>query len=102
MESLDRITVTLGHVISHLKVKASQAHVVGQKVKHADHLREDENPMTCLIQTHKQFVQEVELATASDQGLEPRMDSNNKMKWTLLKISIIATVHYVGSFSYST
>lgn len=60
--------LTTGHT-TYLEVEVPEAHVLGQHIQHAYHLREDEHAVTGLVESHQQLVQQVQLTTATNQSL---------------------------------
>ena len=56
------------HVL-YLEMEVPEAHVVCQDVQHAHHLGENEDAMSGLVETHQQLVQQVQLATSTNQSL---------------------------------
>lgn len=56
-------------VFRYLEKELPTPQVFCQNVKHPYHLGEDEDSVTSLLQTHKQFVQKNQLSTTADQLL---------------------------------
>jgi len=57
---------------TNLKAKPSELHVLCKDVQHPDHLWEDEDTMASLLQPHKQFVEQDQLATALHKQLHAK------------------------------
>ena len=55
--------------VTNLESKASKFHILLQNIQHANHLREDEDSMSSLLQSDKELIQQEQLSTPSDQGL---------------------------------
>ena len=58
----------------YLEGEVSVLEVLGKDVQHADHLWEDEDAVSSLLQPHQQLVQQDQFATRLDQCL--RVDSH--------------------------
>ena len=60
-----------GHTKAHgyLEEELPAPQVISQDIEHPHHLREDEDSVSSLLQTHQQFVQKNQLSTATDQLL---------------------------------
>jgi len=54
---------------TYLEQKLAALEVLGQDVQHPDHLREDEDAVATLLQTHQQLVQQHQLPAAPNQVL---------------------------------
>ncbi|RUP48980.1 hypothetical protein BC936DRAFT_143532 [Jimgerdemannia flammicorona] len=72
VEVLDGLVALLG---LHAAVKTlvrmpAQRHVVGENVEHHDKLRENEDAMATIFQSHQKFVKQDHLAAAHDQPLK--------------------------------
>lgn len=55
---------------TNLILEMSQLEILCQDVQHPDHLREDENSMPCLLQSHQQLIEQNQLSTALHQKLK--------------------------------
>ena len=54
---------------ANLEGEVSELHVLCENVEHAHHLGEDEYAMAGLPQPHQELVQQVQLPTATNEGL---------------------------------
>lgn len=79
-----------------LEVEVPEAHVVSQDVQHAHHLGEDEDAMSSLVETHQKLVQQVELATPTNQSLHAQIHNEDFYHTVCMKTQTIFSLEGEG------